>query len=186
VAAASNPQIRQRNPGDPVHVAFTKYSGARHWHFDTVALGADRHGVWLGAKAGTPLQRGEEQPIPWACDFAVLVPWQGHWMACFNDSGRFLLYIDVTGPISWPDPHTVTTHDLDLDVARTADGETVLLDEDEFAEHQARYGYPSELVTTAETTAKWLLRAVQTGAEPFADTGPRWLQVVRNTQRLVT
>lgn len=34
--------------------------------------------------------------------------------------------------------------DLDLDVVRRFDGSAEILDEDEFAEHQVRYGYPPE------------------------------------------
>ena len=35
-------------PGDRVHVAMTKWGGARHWTFDAKWLGSDEHGHWLG------------------------------------------------------------------------------------------------------------------------------------------
>jgi hypothetical protein len=41
--------------------------------------------------------------------------------------------------------------DLDLDVCRLrADGSVHLLDEDEFVEHRARYGFPAHVVDEAE------------------------------------
>jgi uncharacterized protein len=43
--------------------------------------------------------------------------------------------------------------DLDLDVVRRFDGSAEILDEDEFAEHQARYGYPPEVTGHAERAA---------------------------------
>ena len=56
--------------------------------------------------------------------------------------------------------------DLDLDVSRTRSGAIVLLDEDEFAEHQLRYGYPAEVIAAAERTAAWLRTALD-DREPF-------------------
>jgi hypothetical protein len=66
--------------------------------------------------------------------------------------------------------------DLDLDVSRWRDtGAVRVLDEDEFAEHQARYGYPDGVVAQAERTARWLLAAVSDGDEPFASAYRPWL-----------
>ena len=43
-----------------------------------------------------------------------------------------------------------TCVDLDLDVIQRFDGGVFVDDEDEFAEHRTRYGYPAELVAEAE------------------------------------
>jgi len=55
-------------------------------------------------------------------------------------------------PSLW-DGTVVTSVDLDLDVIRTFSGETKLLDEDEFEEHQIELGYPEVLVVQAREVA---------------------------------
>jgi uncharacterized protein len=157
-----------------VRFEFTKYDGRSHWHFPAQRLGADEYGVWFGARRGVLLQRGTEPPISWACDFVVLVPQRGDWVACFNGAGRYPLYIDVTGPVTTQDG-VVQAADLDLDVVRLSDGKVQLLDEDEFAEHQLSYGYPGLLTQQAQATAEWLLAAVRQRREPFGTVGARWL-----------
>lgn len=120
------------------------------------------------------LQRGAEPPIPWACDFVVLVPTGGHWIACFNASGKYALYIDVTGPVTY-DGDVIRADDLDLDVVRMPDGSVQLLDEDEFAEHQVRFGYPPGVIDRALATADYLMQAVRDRDEPFGLAGALWL-----------
>ena len=69
--------------------------------------------------------------------------------------------------------------DLDLDVVRRrATGAVELRDEDEFAEHRVRFGYPDDLVANAESTAKWLFGALGDGTEPFATAYRSWLKLV--------
>ena len=69
--------------------------------------------------------------------------------------------------------------DLDLDVIRLrADQQVLLLDEDEFAEHQVRYGYPADVISEAEQAAAWLRHAISSGAEPFASQYRSWLDQV--------
>jgi protein associated with RNAse G/E len=69
--------------------------------------------------------------------------------------------------------------DLDLDVIRRR-GTPVpfLVDEDEFAEHQVRYGYPAEVTTAAQSSADWLLDAVGRGTGPFGGAHHEWLATV--------
>jgi hypothetical protein len=163
--------------GEFARFEFTKWDGGQHWHFDTYRLGDDSHGQWFGARTGTQLQRGLEPPIRWPCAFTMLVPSTGDWVATFNAEGKYLLYIDVTGPIT-VDGDVIRAADLDLDVVRTFDGTVKLLDEDEFAEHQLRYGYPDAVIGRALATAQWLVRAVAAGQEPFATVGQQWLSQV--------
>ena len=56
---------------------------------------------------------------------------------------------------------------VDLDVVRRFDGPAEILDEEEFAEHQVRYGYPPEVTGHAERAASAMLAAVTSGTEPF-------------------
>jgi uncharacterized protein len=47
--------------------------------------------------------------------------------------------------------------------------------EDEFAEHQVRYGYPAGIVTRARATADDLVARIAAGTEPFGTAGDGWL-----------
>lgn len=161
---------------DWVQVRYFKYDGSLHWHFDAVRLGADRFGTWLGAPAGTALQRGAEPPLTWQVAQVLLVAdgdkW---WTANFNAAPHPTeIYSDMTTVPTWHDDelHAV---DLDLDVVRRRDGRVERLDEDEFAEHQLRYGYPAEVVAAAEAAADEVFQAVAAGAEPFAGEYRPWL-----------
>ena len=65
--------------------------------------------------------------------------------------------------------------DLDLDVRRRRSGEVELLDEDEFAAHRVRFGYPVEVVAAAEAAAQWLIASVRDRIEPFGVEYTHWL-----------
>jgi protein associated with RNAse G/E len=166
--------------GRDVRVVYTKYDGSLHWHHPMRYLGADGHGTWLGAPARTPIQRGNEPPIVLEQPWVQLIPDGQWWTAAFNgEPAATEIYCDIGTPPRWLNPGEVTMADLDLDVLRMrADGRVVLVDEDEFAEHQVRYGYPAEVIRQAEQAAAWLLAAIQARAEPF-DTGYQaWLDMV--------
>jgi uncharacterized protein len=163
--------------GRDVRVVFTKYDGSLHWHHTAQHLGEDEHGTWLGAPSGTPIQRGGEPPVVLEQPWVQLIPAGQWWTAAFNaEPAATELYCDITTEPRWLNPGEVTMVDLDLDVLRMrADGRVLLLDEDEFAEHQVRYGYPVEVIRRAEQSAAWLLAAVRAGAEPFGTGYRRWL-----------
>ena len=58
----------------------------------------------------------------------------------------------------------VTMVDLDLDVVRLrADQRVLIVDEDEFAEHQVRYSYPAEVITAGRTGGRLAVRGDQRG-----------------------
>jgi hypothetical protein len=72
----------------------------------------------------------------------------------------------------------VTAADLDLDVVRRfGASQSELLDEDGFAEHRERFGYPADVVAAAEQAAAWLRRAVISD-EPFQSAYRPWLSMV--------
>jgi protein associated with RNAse G/E len=52
------------------------------------------------------------------------------------------------------------------------------VDQDEFAEHQVRYGYPPDVIAAAERAADQLHAALVNGTEPFAGGYRRWLELV--------
>jgi hypothetical protein len=161
----------------PVEVRYTKWGGHEHWRFTLTPLGSDRFGWWLAGPAGTPQRRGQEPPIALDHDFVMLVPAVGSWTAFWNADGPaspFEVYVDVTTrPVRAPG--VLTAIDLDLDVVRHRDGRVEVLDEDEFAEHRVRYGYPREVIDDARSTASWLVEAISARVAPFDDTGTAWL-----------
>ena len=68
--------------------------------------------------------------------------------------------------------------DLDLDVRRRRWGVIERLDEDEFAEHRVRFGYPDEVVTQATAASRGWRRRSATAREPFASAFRPWLAQV--------
>jgi uncharacterized protein len=163
-----------------VRVEYTKYDGSLHWHFTMDYLGADEHGTWLGARPGLMTRRGSEQPIAIEQSHVLLVPAGQWWTATFNaEPVPTEIYCDICTIPRWLDETRVTMADLDLDVIRRRpDRQVLVLDEDEFAEHQVRYGYPADVITRAEATAAWLTDAIRSGAEPFVTAYRPWLQKV--------
>jgi uncharacterized protein len=157
-----------------VRVVFTKYDGRLHWHARLERLGEDEHGVWLGAPTGTLWQRGAEPPVSLP-PHVLLTPRDRWWVAAFNASPAHLItYVDLSTVPVWRGDE-VTMVDLDLDVVRyRVDDAVRLLDEDEFAEHQVRFGYPQSVVHTVVETARDLLDSVAT-VEPFTAAYRPWL-----------
>jgi len=166
--------------GREIRVVYTKYDGSLHWHQTSLYLGEDEHGVWLGGSAGSTIRRGSEPPIVLEQPYAGLIPRGRWWTAVFNgEPARTEIYCDISTPPDWPGEDEVTMVDLDLDVLRLrADGRVLIVDEDEFAAHQIRYGYPADVVSEAERAAAWLHQAISAGAEPFASDYRGWLQRV--------
>ena len=140
-------------------------------------LGTDRHGLWLGAPRGTIVRRGAEPAKPHPHGFVKLVPdgdrW---WTAIFNDrtGPRYEIYVDIaTPPVREGD--VIRAVDLDLDVVRRRDGTVALLDEGEFDEHLAAFGYPESVVVAARGAGTAVAAALEQNEAPFDGTAQPWL-----------
>lgn len=150
-----------------VRVRYRKYDGSAHRDYPARRLADDHHGTWLGVDTGTASiyhGRPSVEQIP----FVLLVPRGQWWTAMFNPPPRTSeVYCDITTPARW-DGETVDLVDLDLDVVRRRQtGAVELRDEDEFADHRVRFGYPEEVVRNARAAARWLRDALHRGREPF-------------------
>lgn len=157
-----------------IQIAYRKYDGTLHWHHPGTYLGEDDHGRWVAVPGGTVARRGAEPPVTWETTAVMLFPRDAWWTASFNaPPHRAELYVDVTTVPEWRDGE-VTMVDLDLDVIRMRDGRLILDDEDEFAEHRVRFGYPPDLVARAEETARWLMAAVREGRGAFGGAHTPW------------
>ncbi|MEV6103542.1 DUF402 domain-containing protein [Streptomyces sp. NPDC051940] len=167
---------------DLVRVIYRKFDGSLHWNLTMRRLGEDEHGVWLGAPANTPISKGHQPMGPWPHAYVCLVPADpdAWWAATFNAEPKSTeIYVDVTTPARWASAAEVSCVDLDLDVLRKRGrSEALLVDEDEFAEHQELYGYPADVVERASATAQWLVRALTERTEPFGSAYVRWLEQV--------
>lgn len=166
---------------DLVRVIYRKYDGTLHWNLTMRHLGEDEHGVWLGLPADGTLRKGNGPPVSLGHAHVILFPRGRWWTAAFNAPPEDTeVYADVTTPVRRRSAAEVTMVDLDLDVSRRrGTGALRLHDEDEFAEHRVRYGYPEEVVEQATAASRWLLAALGDGAtEPFAGAYRPWLERV--------
>jgi uncharacterized protein len=163
-----------------VRVVFSKWGSLPHWEYDAVRLGHDEHGDWLGAPRGTRLSR----PGADFCteqSFVVLIP-RGAWFAAsFYEhvasapSHWVEIYVDITTVAHWRGT-TVHLVDLDLDVIKGRTGRVWVDDEDEFAEHRVRFGYPDEMVRSAVASCDDVRAEVESLAPPYdGHTGGYWL-----------
>lgn len=143
-------------------------------------LGEDEHGVWLGSEAGGTMRKGDGPVVPIGHAHVGLIPHDSWWTAWFNaEPERIDVYCDITTPPEWRTSGEVTMVDLDLDICRLRrGGDVVLLDEDEFAAHQVKYGYPPKVIDGARAAAAVLYAAVADRSEPFADAYRSWLALV--------
>lgn len=164
-----------------VRVEVRKFDGSPHWHHSMIRLGEDEYGIWLGAPIGTIYSKGSQGAVYATEERRVMLfPHDAWWTALFLAAPALLdVYCDVTAPAEWPHPGKVITVDLDLDVCRMrADGSVLVVDEDEFALHQVRYGYPPDVVARAEATSGWLSAALRERTEPFDSRYRTWLDQV--------
>lgn len=152
----------------------TKWGDRPHWRFLGYHLGADEYGEWLGFPQGT-FNRRPGMEFHSAVPTVTLVHPERAWIATFHAPGtRTDLYVDIATPPVW-DGNVLRSVDLDLDVIRRADGSVLVDDEDEFAEHRVRYGYPAEVVGMAEDACRTVYDAVVARRPPYDGTADPWL-----------
>ena len=165
--------------GTAMIVQWRKWDDSPHWRHESVSLGADEWGDWVGQPAGWHSARpGREffapgsnvTLIPHATDFALTVN-RAH-------PKQVRIYIDLGWDVRWTDdPLLATGVDMDLDVVRV-EGErgTWVDDRDEWAEHSIRYGYPADVMAHLEALALDLEERVRRRVAPFDDTtADAWL-----------
>jgi protein associated with RNAse G/E len=161
-----------------VRVVYRKYDQRLHWHQWMRYLGEDQYGVWLGAPPNSVSQRGSEPEVLHTQAHVQLFPRDKWFTAIFNDEPRSTeIYCDITTPVTFGESEFAMI-DLDLDVVKRRDGSIYVDDEDEFAEHQVRFGYPPDVIAEAQSTCDWLVQAVATD-EPFLTVYKTYLDKVR-------
>jgi uncharacterized protein len=165
--------------GTAVRCEMTKWRDRPHWVYAGTYLGADEHGDWIGFRTGSRFTRpGADYVAPY--DQVALAPaehlQERGWLAAFHSpAGQVRLYVDVATPPVWEGP-TLRSVDLDLDVVQGLTGRVWVDDEDEFADHRVRFGYPEDVVTGALASMTWVADAVRRGEPPFdGETHLSWL-----------
>ncbi|MGE5595994.1 MAG: DUF402 domain-containing protein [Hyphomicrobiales bacterium] len=164
------PQECVAAPGSRILLRATKYDGAAHWIQPFRVISDDGNLLITEYRARTPIftSRGEfRSPYDSRVYF-----WRDRWYNVFRLSrpgcDLALWYCNVTTPPSF-DGCDLTYVDLDLDVAVRPDGCIELLDEDEFEEHQVKYGYTKEVIANAEEAAHEVAELARRHAFPFSE-----------------
>lgn len=161
-------------PGQSVRVvSYLKWPVEVHYRVNMALLAEDNAGVWMGNRKGAAIERPGQPTARSSQDSVTLFPrgagWSARWYPGRSVDGRASLYcsyVDVTTPPEVT-PTDIRLVDLDLDVAKTWDGNVVVLDEDEFAQNRLARGYPAEVVRSAMDTTEAIRAALTHGSFPF-------------------
>ena len=147
----------------------TKYDGSIHYRYTATVVHEEANRLQLYRSPGTRATsyRGEmlgtrqSLEIFWADrPYNVYVIWYPNWQPIMH-------YVNIATPATWHDG-TLRFIDLDLDVIwRAQTNEIILDDEDEFALHQVRFGYPQELVAQAWQTSQEVREMMAQRVYPF-------------------
>ena len=164
----------------------TKWPDRPHWVFGGHYLGSDEHGDWIAFPAGSRFTRpGVDVTMP--NDQVGLVPapdlLERGWLATFHAPGSaFRLYVDIATPPAW-EGDVLRSVDLDLDVIQGLAGRVWVDDEDEFADHRVRFGYPAEVVEQAVASCRRVEADVRASEAPFDGSHRAWLAQVADLRR---
>lgn len=154
-----------------------KYPDRLHWQFPVDFLGEDEHGMWFLVQAGTPALR-ESEPHTIKTGFVALVPTDDPWIAEFYvDSPTERIYVNI-GTVPTVVDQVIHQVDLDLDVILTVDGDVIVVDEDEFAQHQVEFGYPQDVIDAARRATEDAVDRLTRRLPPFDGAAERWLDGV--------
>lgn len=170
--------------GTEVRVERRKWPDRPHYGVTCVVLGTDEHGTWLGSRAGATVSAPEGRSFVGQHDVVFCLP-EDDWYLLHHFDGHsdIRLYVDICTPHVWSGSGA-TTVDLDFDVIvwnEVRGGGVELVDEDEFEDHRATYGYPDDLVEAARRAASEVLARVERSEPPFDGAAALdWLAVLRS------
>ncbi|MBI5946529.1 MAG: DUF402 domain-containing protein [Chloroflexi bacterium] len=164
----SSPSAPVATPGSRILLRATKFDGAAHWIQPFTVVSDDGQLLVTQYKARTPIysSRGEfRSPYD-----SLVYFWRDRWYNVFRLSRPgcelALWYCNVTTPPTF-DGCQLSYVDLDLDVAVRPNGCVDLLDADEFAVHQQKYGYPQSVIARAEEAAEEVSALARANGFPF-------------------
>lgn len=154
----------------------TKYDGSLHYRYQArlVQSGPDllmlygRPGTRLDSYRGRLTAAKHSLELFWPDRFYnLIVTWNADWQPHNH-------YVNIATPATWHDG-TLRFIDLDLDVIwRAASNEVILDDEDEFALHQQRFGYPADLIAQVWRSSEEVRAMIARRAYPFDGSLHAW------------
>ncbi|MFT4234840.1 MAG: DUF402 domain-containing protein [Microbacterium sp.] len=172
-------EIARPTPGTEVQLHWRKWDGSPHWHEECVYLGSDEHGDWSGQPVGWLSERPGKSFVASAPSVRLIVPAGDYALIVNRDHPTWLrIYIDLGWDIRWTSETLIEGIDMDLDVIRheSAENITEIVDQDEWEEHSAKFGYPADVMTHLEALAADLATRVRAQEAPFDDaTADPWL-----------
>jgi protein associated with RNAse G/E len=155
-------------PGSRILLRATKYDGTAHWIQPFRVVSDDGTLLVTEYRARTPIftSRGEfRSPYNSLSYF-----WRDRWYNVFRlwkpGCSLALWYCNVTTPPTF-DGRQLSYVDLDLDVQVRPDGCVQVVDEDEFDAHQRIYGYPKDVIRSAEDAAAQVADLARCQGFPF-------------------
>lgn len=151
-----------------------KYDGSLNYEWPAQVVWEDHAGFIWFTPAGAPFTRPTATtPVPY--DWVGRI-WYDRWymvdasllpVAVAGAAGVVHhYYCNIGAPGAWEDDiyHFI---DFDLDVAVYPDGRGELLDEDEFAAHQVRFGYPAAVIAATWQAVDDVRALAEVRATPF-------------------
>jgi uncharacterized protein len=164
-----------------IQLRSVKYDDSLNYFWPARVVQEDDAGFTWATPAGAPFTR-PDRVIPVPHDWLGRV-WYDRWYAVDASlappsrgtaPGTLLHYYCNLGmPGAWTGS-VFRYVDLDLDVQIYPDGRHELLDEDEFAAHQVRYGYPDAIIAATEQAARDAIALARAGGTPFDGTLIAW------------
>lgn len=155
--------------GRPVRILSSKYDGSPH--YDYAGRLVDEGPGWLRVvvDGGTPYVSYREAGTV-LCPMTQ-IDFTDRWYNAFHNHepiGRrgMLTYCNVGTPARL-EGDTIRWVDLDLDVIQTEALGLIVVDEDEFAEHQRRMAYPDDIIRRAEAARDQLMALGRALSFPF-------------------
>lgn len=160
----------------PFLVHSTKYDGSLHYRYQASVVREEPGLLVLYGTYGTPLNsyRGQFRAAHHTLEFYwsdrfynLIVMWHADWRPSKH-------YVNIATPATWHDG-ALRFIDLDLDVIwRAATGEVILDDEDEFALHQSRFGYPDDLIARVWRSSEEVRAMIAQRRSPFDGSLHTW------------
>jgi hypothetical protein len=142
--------------------------------WDARVLGTDQFGTWLFCREGEVHRKADGTSLVVPSDGVQLLPRTGWWAAWWWRNDRWIS-VDISTPPTLGESGWSYT-DLELDLARLADGTVLLVDEEEFEQTVAEYAIPQAVVTAARAAASDLQTRLADATEPVVLAGWEWLE----------
>jgi hypothetical protein len=153
-----------------LYVAPRRYDGTPKFRYpvDGLELGDTRwvvHGVF-GPEIGPHSARLGFYPGDHTIEFYLATAWSNVY-AVLSPAGEPRGYYCNLGTPARREGDEIRYTDLDLDLLVRPDGRYMVMDEDEYQERAARFGYPADMRAQVAAALADLIAAVERAAPPF-------------------